>query len=226
MAKYGSNASSFKPALPAFPAARCIPYCYCDETYYPYGNSPMADFLCYYDWKETGSEQVNPSILSLGCGDIRFCVATLVKYFYLGCSTKLEGIKFYLNDRCDSIDATQGIRSCMIMQWIFARIMHESCILSCMCVHDFRTFTCMNLMCLNHASSVHECSMYIMHEFQTFSCIIQLHVIRLLYLFLKLYICHSSSRSPLSCTVIYRFIIFTCLHLQVVAVLLLFPPLY
>ena len=106
MAKCGSIASTLKPLhVPAFPAARCIPYCYCDETYYPYGNSPMADFLCYYDWKETGSEQVNPSILSLGCGDIRFCVATLVKYFYLGCSTKLEGIKFYLNDRCDSIHA-------------------------------------------------------------------------------------------------------------------------
>ena len=104
MAKCSSSASSLKP-LPAFPAARCIPYRYCNETYYPYGNTPIADFLRYYDWKETGSHQMtNPSILSLGCGDIRCCIGTLVKNFYPGCC-KMKGISFYLNDRCDSIHA-------------------------------------------------------------------------------------------------------------------------
>lgn len=113
------NCDSAVDSKPAFPAGRCIPYSYCaDALYYPYGNTPIEDFL-RYDWKETDSSQrervinsnSNPSILALGCGDIRCCIGTLVTNFHPSLSgiIQRDGISFYLNDRCNSIHARNVI---------------------------------------------------------------------------------------------------------------------
>ena len=65
---------------------------------------------------------------------------------------------------------TQAKISCMIMLWIFARFMQETCVKSCMCVHDFGTFSCMNLMkescVIMHGSCKRSC--IFLHE----SCVI------------------------------------------------------
>ena len=64
-------------------------------------------------------------------------------------------------------DDTRVKISCTTMLWIFARTMQETCIQSRMSVHDFRTFTRMNLTkdsranrtqdsCVNHASILKE----------------------------------------------------------------------
>ena len=96
-----------KDAKLVFPAGRCIPYRYVKERYYPFGNTPMVDFLRHINWKEERRQVLNPSILTLGSGDIRFCIRTLVDNFHPSfCGNKrLNGISFRLNDRCNCIHA-------------------------------------------------------------------------------------------------------------------------
>lgn len=76
---------------PVFPLRRYI-YFGSHRDYYAYGNTPAEDFL------ESCSER-KPSILSLGCGDIRSCFYTLWKHFGVPDSpNRYDGIHFTLND--------------------------------------------------------------------------------------------------------------------------------
>ena len=79
---------------PTFPLAR---FCYFefDRLYYPFGNIPAEDLL------ENCVDTVQPSVLVLGCGDLRSCFYTLWKNFDSSISTaprKFDGVFFTLND--------------------------------------------------------------------------------------------------------------------------------
>ena len=66
--------------------------------YYAYGNTPAEDFL------EHVSNESDPSILLLGCGDIRSCFYTLWKNFDSACGHRnFNGIRFVLNDYCPAV---------------------------------------------------------------------------------------------------------------------------
>ena len=74
----------------SFPVSR---YAYCDfRAYYAFGNSPPEDFLQGCVGKK------HPSILILGCGDMRSCFYTLWKNFGSNSASKFSGIDFVLND--------------------------------------------------------------------------------------------------------------------------------
>ena len=66
--------------------------------YYPYGNTPPEDLLEHVRSCE------EPSILLLGCGDIRSCLYTLWKHFDpLYCNDLCTRIQFTLNDQCAAV---------------------------------------------------------------------------------------------------------------------------
>ena len=67
-------------ALPAFPLAR-FRYTGFNRAYYPFGNTPAEDFL------ENCADTLQPSVLALGCGDLRSCFYTLWKNFDASIST-------------------------------------------------------------------------------------------------------------------------------------------
>ena len=72
--------------------------------YYAYGNTPADDLLqnAYGTAKE-------PSILLLGCGDLRSCFYTLWKNFRSGVSRQFEGVHFVLNDNSSAVIARDVI---------------------------------------------------------------------------------------------------------------------
>ena len=82
-----------KPSHPLFPLAR---YWYGGDFnyYYAYGNTPAEDFL------QNCPGVKEPSVLLLGCGDIRSCFCSLWKHFDTSVSTSLQfdGVHFVLND--------------------------------------------------------------------------------------------------------------------------------
>ena len=60
--------------------------------YYAYGNTPAEDFL------DSITEVKEPTILSLGCGDLRSCFYTLWKNFHPQHKCHFSGVHFVLND--------------------------------------------------------------------------------------------------------------------------------
>jgi hypothetical protein len=79
---------------PPFPLAR---FCYFGSVrgYYPFGNTPAEDSL------ENCADTSQPSVLALGCGDLRSCFYTFWKHFDSSlstASTKFDGVCFTLND--------------------------------------------------------------------------------------------------------------------------------
>ena len=60
--------------------------------YYAYGNTPAEDFL------DSITEIKEPTILSLGCGDLRSCFYTLWKNFHPQHRYHFHGVHFVLND--------------------------------------------------------------------------------------------------------------------------------
>ena len=60
--------------------------------YYAYGNTPAEDFL------DGITEVKEPTILSLGCGDLRSCFYTLWKNFHPQHKCHFSGVHFVLND--------------------------------------------------------------------------------------------------------------------------------
>ena len=86
---------------PIFPLVR---YCYQGYLtyYYPFGNVPAEDFL------ENCAKASEPSVLVLGCGDLRSCFYTLWKNFDTLVSTapkRFYGVSYNLNDRSTAIIA-------------------------------------------------------------------------------------------------------------------------
>ena len=69
--------------------------------YYPFGNSPAEDFL----QSLAASECRHPTVLSLGCGDVRSCMYTIWKNFgFEGKnSSGFKGVNFVLNDRSTAV---------------------------------------------------------------------------------------------------------------------------
>ena len=81
-------------AAPTFPLARFI-YLEFYRVYYPFGNIPAEDLL------ENCADILQPSVLVLGCNDLRSCIYTLWKNFDSLISTaprKFDGAFFTLND--------------------------------------------------------------------------------------------------------------------------------
>ena len=66
--------------------------------YYAFGNTPPEDFL------EHVLDNLSPSVLSLGCGDMRSCFYTLWKNFdpMFG-KGRFTGVNFVLNDNCPAV---------------------------------------------------------------------------------------------------------------------------
>ena len=60
--------------------------------YYAYGNTPPQDFL------QNISAEKEPSILVLGCGDIRSCFYSLWKNFDVKGPARFDGVHFFLDD--------------------------------------------------------------------------------------------------------------------------------
>ena len=69
--------------------------------YYPFGNSPAEDFL----QSVAVSVCDQPTVLSLGCGDMRFCMYTIWKTFGFEAENYngFKGVNFVLNDRSAAI---------------------------------------------------------------------------------------------------------------------------
>ncbi len=66
------------------------------RNYYAFGNTPPEDLLSCLN----GQENPNPDILSLGCGDMRSCLYTILMHFYLKLenSVSFAAVRFILND--------------------------------------------------------------------------------------------------------------------------------
>ena len=62
------------------------------RTYYAYGNTPAKDFL------QNCSREKEPTVLVLGCGDIRSCFYSLWKNFDVKGPARFDGVHFVLND--------------------------------------------------------------------------------------------------------------------------------
>jgi 2-polyprenyl-3-methyl-5-hydroxy-6-metoxy-1,4-benzoquinol methylase len=60
--------------------------------YYAYGNTPAQDFL------QNCSGKKEPTILVLGCGDMRSCFYSLWKNFNVNSRPRFDGVHFVLND--------------------------------------------------------------------------------------------------------------------------------
>ena len=68
--------------------------------YYAYGNTPAQDFL---EYASSDLESREPSVLVLGCGDIRSCFHTIWKNFDPGFKHRFKGVHFVLNDRSAAV---------------------------------------------------------------------------------------------------------------------------
>ena len=82
-----------------FPIVRCI-YYRDFRHYYAYGNTPAEDLL-----RNVQPGVKIPSILLLGCGDLRSCFYTLWKNFRIGTLKRFDGVHFDLNDCSSAIIA-------------------------------------------------------------------------------------------------------------------------
>ena len=100
-----------QPAGDIWPTAR---YRYDDiRSYFAYGNTPPEDFL------QGCVGKVHPSILLLGCGDIRSCFYTLWKNFDFLISKvpkQFNGIDFLLNDWSSTVLARNVVFILMCLQ--------------------------------------------------------------------------------------------------------------
>ncbi len=76
--------------------------------YYPFGNTPAEDLL-----EHVPDSCKNPSVLQLGCGDIRSCFYTLWKNFDESHHGNFEGVTFHLNDYCAAVLA----RNVLFLYW-------------------------------------------------------------------------------------------------------------
>ena len=76
--------------------------------YYPFGNTPAEDLL-----EHVPDSRKNPSVLQLGCGDIRSCFYTLWKNFDESHHGNFEGVTFHLNDYCAAVLA----RNVLFLYW-------------------------------------------------------------------------------------------------------------
>ena len=84
-----------------FPVTRYVPYDYFCDWYYPYGNTRAEDLL-----ENVRNLKDTPSVLLLGCGDIRSCFYTLWKRFdHLTDESELKGVHFFVNDRSPAVIA-------------------------------------------------------------------------------------------------------------------------
>jgi hypothetical protein len=84
---------------PPFPLARFW-YLESFRYYYPFGNTPAEDVL------ENCADTSQPSVLALGCGDLRSYLYTFWKHFDSSLSTaptKFDGVCFTLNDYSSAI---------------------------------------------------------------------------------------------------------------------------
>ena len=82
-----------------FPVTRYVPYSSFCDWYYPYGNSRPEDLL-----ENVRKLNGTPSLLLLGCGDIRSCFYTLWKRFgHLTDKSELRGVHFFVNDRSPAV---------------------------------------------------------------------------------------------------------------------------
>ena len=68
--------------------------------YYAYGNTPARDFL---EYATPGLNE--PSVLVLGCGDIRSLFFTVWRNFNPMFEQRFKGTYFTLNDRCAAVSA-------------------------------------------------------------------------------------------------------------------------
>lgn len=78
-----------------FPLARYK--LYSTNFYYAMGNTPAEDLL------RSCAGVRKPSVLSLGCGDIRSCFYTLWKHFDSSAPQQFDGADFFLNDWTSAI---------------------------------------------------------------------------------------------------------------------------
>ena len=80
-----------EPDKLVYPLSR---YWYSDgyRFYYAYGNTPAQDFL------QNCSGEKEPTVLVLGCGDIRSCFYSLWKNFDVNSRSRFDGVHFVLND--------------------------------------------------------------------------------------------------------------------------------
>lgn len=92
---------SGKTNLPIFPLSRYRHVRDIDtNTYYPYGNTPAEDFL------ETNIDHQTPSVLVLGCGDMRSFLYTLWKNLDSSVQKgpmRFDGVHFTLNDNTAAV---------------------------------------------------------------------------------------------------------------------------
>ena len=68
--------------------------------YYAYGNTPAQDFL---EYASSDLKNEEPSVLVLGCGDIRSCFHTIWKNFDPGFKHRFRGVHFVINDRSAAV---------------------------------------------------------------------------------------------------------------------------
>ena len=85
-----------KPLPVPFPVSRYV-YYGDFRFYYGYGNTPPDDYL------ENISGIMEPTILILGCGDLRSCLYTLWKNFGTINSKRFNGVHFVLNDNSAAV---------------------------------------------------------------------------------------------------------------------------
>ena len=78
-----------------FPLSRFIHYGQF-RFYYAFGNTQAEDLL--QGVPDSDSRDKRPTILSLGCGDIRSCFYTLWKNFRFEVGSRFQGVDFVLND--------------------------------------------------------------------------------------------------------------------------------
>ena len=120
--QFDSSMSQCKShAIPFSPS----PYEYHEDFrhYYAFGNTPAEDFL------EHVLDNPRPSVLSLGCGDMRSCFYTLWKNFdpMFG-NGRFTGVSFVLNDNCPAILARNVLFLYLVVK------LHEQ--------HDEREWLC------------------------------------------------------------------------------------
>ena len=99
-----------------FPLSRYVHYDHFRH-YYPFGNSPAEDFLQSVAPSEC--RQSHPTVLSLGCGDMRSCMFTIYKHLgFRGNSTVNgpKGVYFVLNDRSASLLARNILFLCLCLR--------------------------------------------------------------------------------------------------------------
>ena len=82
--------------LEPFPLSQFVDYSEF-QFYYPFGNTVAEDFL------QSVVNETGPTILSLGCGDIRSCLYTLWKHFGPESEKIYDSVHFVLNDQSAAV---------------------------------------------------------------------------------------------------------------------------